>query len=122
SEETRGLIGAAEFAAMRPGALFLNTSRGPVIQVPALLDGLRNGRPAGAALDVHDIEPMPQDAPQIDRDLIDSGRLLLTPHLGYVSEQTFRLFYTQMAEDIAAWKAGAPIRVIGAGAQSTPKA
>lgn len=58
----------------------------------------------------------------IDRELIDSGRLLLSPHLGYVSEQTFRLFYTQMVEAIAAWKAGAPIRVIGAGPQATPKA
>lgn len=122
SEQTRGLIGAGEFALMRPGALFLNTSRGPIVDTRALLAGLHAGRPAAAAIDVFNTEPLPADAPVIDRELIDSGRLLLSPHLGYVSEQTFRLFYTQMVEAIAAWKAGAPIRVIGAGPQATPKA
>lgn len=120
SPQTRGLIGAADFAAMRKGALFLNTARGPIVDTAALLDGLRQGRPAGAALDVHDIEPLPAGAPVLDPDLIRDGRLLVTPHLGYASEQTFRQFYTQMVQAIAAWKAGAPIRLLGPGAQATP--
>jgi phosphoglycerate dehydrogenase-like enzyme len=112
SDRTRGLIGAEAFAAMRPGAAFLNTSRGPIVDSAALLAGLRAGRPAQAALDVYDTEPLPADDPLRDADLIASGRLLLTPHLGYASEQTFRLFYTQMAEAVAAWRAGAPIRLL----------
>lgn len=74
----------------------------------------------GAALDVHDVEPLPAGAPVIDDALIRSGKLLVTPHLGYVSEQTFRMFYRQTAEAITAWKAGAPIRQIGSGRQATP--
>lgn len=120
SETTRGLFGAREFALMRPDALLLNTSRGPIVQVAPLLEALRAGRLGGAALDVHDVEPLPEGAPVLDRALIDSGRLLVTPHLGYVSEQTFRMFYRQTAEAIAAWKAGSPIRVIEAGRQVTP--
>lgn len=110
ADTTRGLFGAPEFAAMRPGALFLNSSRGPVVQVPPLLDALRSGHLGGAALDVHDPEPLPQGAPVLDAGLIAQGRLLLTPHLGYVSEQTFALFYRQTAEAITAWKKGDPIR------------
>lgn len=120
SEATNGLFGAREFALMRPDALLLNTSRGPIVQVAPLLEALRAGRLGGAALDVHDVEPLPDGAPVLDRDLIDSGRLLVTPHLGYVSEQTFRMFYQQTVEAIEAWKAGHPIRVIGAGRQATP--
>lgn len=120
SDSTRGLFGAREFAMMRPDALFVNTARGPIVQVPPLLDALRSNRLAGAALDVHDIEPLPQGAAVLDPDLISSGRLLVTPHLGYVSAQTFRMFYRQTVEAIEAWKAGAPIRVIGPGTQATP--
>lgn len=114
SPQTRGLIGAAEFAAMREGALLVNTARGPILDTRALLEGLRRGRPAAAALDVHDIEPLPPGAPVLDPELIRDGRLLVTPHLGYASEQTFRQFYAQMVEAIAAWKAGAPTRVLAA--------
>ena len=120
SDSTRGMFGAREFAMMRPDALFVNTSRGPIVQVPPLLEALRANRLAGAALDVHDTEPLPQGAPVLDPNLIASGRLLVTPHLGYVSEQTFRMFYRQTVEAIEAWKAGAPIRVIGPGTQATP--
>lgn len=120
SEATRGLFGAREFALMRPDALLLNTSRGPIVQVGPLLDALRAGRLGGAALDVHDVEPLPDGDPALDRELIDSGRLLVTPHLGYVSEQTFRMFHRQTVEAIEAWKAGRPIRVIGGGRQATP--
>lgn len=120
SEATRGLIGARELALMRPDALLLNTARGPIVQVAPLLEALRAGRLGGAALDVHDIEPLPPGAPVLDRALIDSGRLLVTPHLGYVSAQAFRMFHRQSVEAILAWKAGRPIRVIGAGDQATP--
>lgn len=112
SQRTRGLIGADAFAAMRPGAVFVNTSRGPIVDTPALLVGLRAGRPAMAGLDVFDTEPLPADDPIRDRDLIDSGRLLLTPHLGYTTEATFRTFYGQTVEAIRAWQAGAPVRVL----------
>lgn len=120
SDATRGLFGSREFTLMRPDALLLNTSRGPIVQVGPLLDALREGRLGGAALDVHDIEPLPDGDVVLDRDLIESGRLLITPHLGYVSEQTFRMFYCQTVEAIEAWKSGRPIRVIGGGRQATP--
>lgn len=113
SDRSRHLIGAAEFAAMREGAMFLNTSRAAIVETQALLAGLRAGRPALAGIDVFDSEPLPADDPIRDLALIDAGRLLLTPHLGYTTEQTFRIFYGQSAEAVRAWAAGNPIRVIG---------
>ena len=110
SRDTRGLIGAAELARMKPGALLVNTSRAGVVDGPALRAALRTGRPAAAALDVHAVEPAPAD--HADRALIDAGRLLLTPHMGYVSRQTFELFHRQTVEAIAAWAKGTPIRVL----------
>jgi phosphoglycerate dehydrogenase-like enzyme len=114
SERTAGLIGAADFAAMRPGALFVNTSRAGLVDGAALLAGLRAGRPAQAAVDVFAAEPLPVDDPLNDAALQDSGRLLLTPHLGYTTDATFRLFYRETAAAIRAWAAGSPIRVIAA--------
>ena len=114
SERSRGLIGAEALAAMRPDAVIVNTSRGPIIDTDALLDGLRARRPAKAGLDVFEEEPLPQGHPLLDRDLIESGRLLLTPHLGYATEAGFRLFYEQTVEAIRAWQAGAPIRELDA--------
>ena len=110
SDRTRGLVGRDAFAAARAGQVFINTSRGSLVDTTALLDGLRAGRPAMAGLDVFDVEPLPTDDPLRDADLISSGRLLLTPHLGYTTEATFRLFYTQTVEAIRAFQAGAPIR------------
>lgn len=109
SERTRGLIGAAEFALMKPSAYLINTSRGPIVEETALIDALRGRRIAGAALDVFDQEPLPQDHPlrRIDNTVI-------TPHTAFVTEETLRLFYREMLEDIQAYLAGAPIRVIGA--------
>ena len=110
SDRSRGLVGRAAFAAARPGQVFINTSRGPLVDTAALLEGLRAGRPAMAGLDVFDTEPLPLDDPLRDAALIASGRLLLTPHLGYTTEATFRLFYTQTVEAIRAFQAGTPIR------------
>ena len=110
SDRSRGLVNAAAFKAARQGQVFINTSRGPLIDTAALLDGLRAGKPAMAGLDVFDVEPLPEDEPLRDADLIASGRLLLTPHLGYTTEATFRLFYTQTVEAIRAFQTGTPIR------------
>jgi phosphoglycerate dehydrogenase-like enzyme len=112
SERTRGLIGAAELARMKPDALLVNTSRGPIVDDTALLAALRSGRPGCAAIDVYAKEPLAPDHPMRDRDLIDAGKLLLTPHIGYVSRQTYELFYRQTVEAIEAWTKGEPIRVI----------
>ena len=114
SARTQGLIGAADFAAMKPDAVFLNTARAGLIDTGALLAGLRAGRPGAAGLDVFDHEPLAADDPLNDPALQDAGRLLLTPHLGYTTQATFRLFYTETVAAIRAWHAGHPIRVIAA--------
>ena len=112
SERTKRLIDRAALASAKTGLVLINTSRGPIIDSAAVLDWLRRDLTAKAGLDVFDSEPLPQDDPLRADDLISEGRLLLTPHLGYSVEATFRLFYTQTADAIRAWQAGAPIRVI----------
>jgi phosphoglycerate dehydrogenase-like enzyme len=112
SDRTRGLFDASAFGAMKGDAMLINTSRGPIVETEALLQALREAPGRGAALDVFDEEPLPADHPLRDHELIESGRLLLTPHLGYVTEATWRLFYRQTVEAIAAWRAGSPVRVI----------
>lgn len=109
-DRTRELVGAEAFAAAKPGQVFVNTSRGPIVDTDALLAGLSAGRPWAAGLDVYDVEPLPMDHPLRDPGLVAEGRLLLAPHLGYTTEATFRLFYEEMVEAIEAWAAGAPIR------------
>ncbi len=106
-DRSRGLIGADEFAQMKPNALIVNTARGPVIDEAALIDALRDNRIGGAALDVFDAEPLPVSHP-----LRQLPGAQITPHLGYVTADNYRLAYGQMAEAIAAWRGGAPIRVI----------
>lgn len=107
SARTRGLIGREELALMKPSAFLVNTSRGPIVEEDALVEALEAGRIAGAALDVYDQEPLPPD-----HRLRRLDRLLLTPHLGYVTEATYRTFYRGMVEGIAAFLDGAPTRVI----------
>ncbi len=107
SERTRGLIGAAELAAMKPDAALINTSRGPVVDQTALINALSRGTIAAAALDVFDQEPLPPDSP-----LLAVPNLLLTPHLGYVTRETYAVFYAETVNALVAWLDGAPIRVI----------
>lgn len=105
SKRTIGLIGAAELAMMKPTAILVNTSRGFIVDEKALVEALRQNRIAGAALDVYDQEPLPDDHP-----LRDLPNTLLTPHIGYVTEDNYRLFFKLVVEDIRAWLDGAPIR------------
>ena len=107
SDRTRGLVGTAEFASMKPTALLINTSRGPIIDEPALIAALEIRQIAGAAIDVFDVEPLPLDHP-----LRRLDRAQITPHLGYVTEANYRLFYGQTVEDICAFLDGSPTRVI----------
>ncbi|WP_007026572.1 D-2-hydroxyacid dehydrogenase family protein [Saccharomonospora iraqiensis] len=107
SERTRGLVGAAELAAMKDTALLVNTSRGAVVDEDALVAALRRGEIGGAALDVYDHEPLPADHP-----LRSLPNALLTPHIGFVTRDVYEVFYRDAVEDIAAFRAGTPTRVL----------
>jgi phosphoglycerate dehydrogenase-like enzyme len=107
NEKSRGLIGARELALMKPTAFLVNTSRGPIVDENALVEALENKTIAGAALDVFDVEPLPKD-----HRLRRVERLIATPHIGYVTEGTYRVFFHDIVEDIEAWLKGAPVRVI----------
>jgi phosphoglycerate dehydrogenase-like enzyme len=107
SPRSSGIVGAAELALMKPSAYLINTSRGPLVDSAALVAALRSGAIAGAALDVYDIEPLPLSDP-----LRAAPNVVLTPHLGYVTEETYRVFYGDAAEDIVAFANGAPVRVL----------
>jgi phosphoglycerate dehydrogenase-like enzyme len=109
SERTRGLFGADELSRMRPTAVLINTSRGPIIDERALVDALTDGMIAGAGLDVYDAEPLPAG-----HVLTQLDNVVLLPHLGYVSETSMRNMYEQVVEDIAGWLDGAPIRTLSA--------
>ena len=107
SPRTRGLIGAREFGLMKPTALLINTSRGPIVDEAALLAALREKRIGGYGADVYDSEPLSPSHP-----LRSEPRALLTPHIGYVTEGTYRDFYKGMVATIDAWFAGKPINVL----------
>jgi phosphoglycerate dehydrogenase-like enzyme len=109
SPRSEGLVGAAELALMKPTAYLVNTSRGPLVDTAALLDALQSGGIAGAALDTFDVEPLP-----LSSALRTAPNVVLSPHLGYVTEETYRIFFGEAAEDIAAFAAGAPVRVLSA--------
>ncbi len=110
SERSRGLIGAAELALMKPSAIIVNTSRGPIVDTAALLAALEDGTIAGAGIDVYDEEPLPPDHP-----LRGAPHTIVTPHLGYVTEDTYATFFTDAVDDVLAWLAGGPVRVIDPG-------
>jgi phosphoglycerate dehydrogenase-like enzyme len=107
SDRTRGLFQAADLAMMKPTAVLVNTSRGPIVAEDALVEALRRRTIAGAGLDVYDTEPLPAGHP-----LATLDNVVLLPHLGYVSAAGFRQMYGQVVEDIAAFLAGSPIRTI----------
>ena len=107
SERTRHLIGAAEIALMRPSALLVNTSRGPIVDSVALASAVAADALAGAAVDVYDEEP-----PAVDHPLRSTPGVLATPHLGYVSREVYEVFYGQAVEDVVAFLDGAPVRRI----------
>ena len=107
SPRSAGIVGAADIAAMRPSAYFVNTSRGPLVDTAALLRALHDGAIAGAALDVYDREPLPPD----DR-LRTAPRTVLTPHLGYVTRENYGVFFADVVEDIEAFLDGAPLRLV----------
>lgn len=102
SERTRGLVGATELALMKPTALLVNTSRGPIVDEPALIDALQSRRLAGAGLDVFDTEPLPTRHPLRSLDTV-----VATPHIGYVADRVYRTFYGEAAAKIARWLAQA---------------
>lgn len=108
SNSTRGIVGAGELAGMQADAWLINTSRAALIDQVALLAVLRAGSIAGAALDVHEVEPLPPDHP-----LRTEPRALLTPHMGYVTRANYETFYRDAIEDIQAFAAGAPVRLLG---------
>ena len=107
SERSRGLVGAEELALMRPTSYLVNTSRGPIVDEQALVDALTQKRIAGAGLDVYDVEPLPGD--HVLRSLPNT---LLLPHIGYVTSDTYAVFYADAVADILAWAEGTPIRVL----------
>ena len=100
SQRTKGLVGAAELQAMKPSARLINTSRGPIVDEPALIEVLRERRIAGAALDVFDIEPLPADHPFRSLD-----NVLATPHIGFVARDLYRTFYGDTVKNITRWLA-----------------
>jgi len=107
SARTRGLLGARELGLMKPSAYLVNTSRGPIVDEPALVAALQGKAIAGAALDVFDEEPLP-----LDHLLRHLENTVITPHLGYVTTETYRIFFEQTVENIRAFLNGEPVRVI----------
>ncbi|MGE4218246.1 MAG: D-2-hydroxyacid dehydrogenase family protein [Alphaproteobacteria bacterium] len=106
-DRSRGLIGAQELGLMKPTAVLVNTSRGPIVQAPALVEALRAKRIRAAGIDVYDVEPLPTDDP-----LRGLDNVILTPHLGYATRENYATMYTEVVEDIVAWLDGKPVRVI----------
>ncbi len=107
SARSRGLVGAKELGLMKPSAFLINTSRGPIVDEAALVAALRDNKIAGAGLDVFDVEPLPLTHP-----LRKMDNVVITPHLGYVSEQNYRAYFAGVVEDIRGFLDGKPVRVL----------
>ena len=107
SERSRGVVGEEELRLLGPAGILVNTARGPLVDEDALVRGLTEGWLGGAALDVYDIEPLPAG-----HRLLSAPRTVLTPHLGYVTEESYRQFYGGAFEDVQAWLKGTPIRLL----------
>ena len=108
SDRTRGLVGPRELGLMKPSAILVNTSRGPIVDEAALINALERDAIAGAGLDAFDVEPLPAGHPY--RRL---PNVVASPHIGYVTEDCYRIFYDNIVEDITAFLAGSPVRVLG---------
>ena len=115
-DRTRGLIGARELELMKPSAYLVNTSRGQIVQEKALIEALEQGTIAGAALDTFDIEPLPAEHP-----FLSLPNTVLTPHLGYVTRENYRAYYSGVLESIQAFSQGAPVRVLNSGVLESPQ-
>jgi phosphoglycerate dehydrogenase-like enzyme len=107
SDRSRGLVDVEDLALMKPSAYLVNTSRGPIVDENALVEALQNNTIAGAGLDVFDVEPLPLDHP-----LRNLPNTVLTPHLGYVTAETYKIFYGDAVENIASFMDGAAVRAI----------
>jgi phosphoglycerate dehydrogenase-like enzyme len=107
SARTRGLVDARALSLMKPDAILVNTSRGPIVVEEAMIDALRNRRIGGAALDTFDIEPLPEDHPFRTLD-----NVVATGHVGYVTEGSYHIYYRETVENIRAWLDGKPIRIM----------
>ncbi|HYK65861.1 MAG TPA: D-2-hydroxyacid dehydrogenase family protein [Patescibacteria group bacterium] len=116
SDRTRGLVTARELALMKAESYLINTSRGPIVVEADLIEALKSGRIAGAGIDVFDIEPAPPDHPFRTMD-----NVFVSPHLGYVTEETLRAFYVDTLEAIVAFVNGAPVRIANPAALEHPK-
>jgi phosphoglycerate dehydrogenase-like enzyme len=117
SERSRNTLRADDLAKMKAGAILVNISRGPIVEEKALVEALRSGHLAGAGLDVFDREPLPADHPFRSLD-----NVVVTPHIGYVTEHLFRTAWQRMAQDVAAYLAGSPIRAVTDSADCPPMA
>jgi phosphoglycerate dehydrogenase-like enzyme len=106
-DRNRGVVGREDIARMKPDAFLVNTSRGPIVDETALVQALAERRIAGAAIDVYDLEPMSRHHP-----FRSLSNVLATPHIGYVTRNTYRIFLEEAAQDVAAWLNGSPIRII----------
>ena len=116
SDRTRGLVGAREIGLMQSSAYLVNISRGPIVDEAALVKALEEKTIAGAALDTFDVEPLPMDHPFLKLD-----NTIIAPHLGYVTEEGYRAFYAGAIEDVRAYAAGEPVRVINPEVLSAPQ-
>jgi phosphoglycerate dehydrogenase-like enzyme len=107
SDRTRGLVGRRELALMKPSAILVNSSRGPIVDEDALAAALEQRQIRAAGLDAYSVEPLPLDHPFRRLD-----NIVTTPHLGYVTEGCYRIFHRDIVEDIVAWLDGQPVRLV----------
>ena len=116
SDRTRGLVGAHEIGLMKPTAYLINISRGPIVEEAALVRALENRAIAGAGLDTFDVEPLPPDHP-----FLKLSNTVITPHVGYVTQESYSAFYNGVIEDIRGFAAGEPIRVLNPDVLDSPQ-
>ncbi len=116
SDRTRGLVGAHELGLMKPTAYLINISRGPIVDEGALIQSLQGGAIAGAGLDTFDVEPLPSDHP-----FLRLSNTVITPHVGYVTQESYRAFYSGVIENILAFNAGEPILVLNPDVLDSPQ-